>query len=108
MEERTYPKLWTISRLIMLILLIWTMLLAARSLTGSQGEIYAYIAGDSPVTIVRDQPVANAGLAMMMDRGLRVTLIEPEGGLPEGWIFIQHEDGSGWVRDHEVSLTPPE
>lgn len=108
MNEKTYPRLGTLSQLFVLVLLIWTMLLAARSLTGSQGEIFAYIGGDNPVTIVRDQPLANAGLALMIERGQRVTLIEPEGGLPEGWIFIQHEDGTGWVRDHEVSLTPPE
>ena len=107
MEEKKYPKLWTLTQWITLALLVWTLLLGARSLTGSQDEIHAYIGGDNPVTIVRDQPLANAGLAMMLDRGQRVTLIEPDGGLPEGWIFIQHEDGTGWVRNHEVSLSPP-
>jgi hypothetical protein len=108
MDEKTYPKLWTLAQITALALLICTLLLAARSLTGGQGEIHGYIAGDNPVVIVRDQPVANAGLAMMIDRGQRVTLTEPEDGLPDGWIYIQHEDGVGWVRDDEVSLSPPE
>lgn len=109
MKDRSFSTaLWTLARLGALALLIWTILLAAKSLTGGQGEIHAYIVGDTPVIIVRDQPVSNAGLAMMIDHGQQVTLVEPEGGLPPGWIYIQHEDGAGWVRDDEVSLTPPE
>jgi hypothetical protein len=77
-------------------------------LSGGQGEIHAYIVGDTPVVIVRDQPVSNAGLAMMIDRGQQVLLIEPEGDLPQGWIYIQHESGTGWVRDQDVSFSPPE
>lgn len=107
MTQEDYPKLWTLARVVTLVLLVWTLLTAAKSLTGGQGEIHAYIAGTNPVTIVRDQPVANAGLAMMIERGQVVTLVEPEGGLPEGWIYIQHDDSTGWVRDEEISLTPP-
>lgn len=108
MKENDFPALWTLARLVALAFIVWTLVLAAQSLTGGQGEIQAYIAGDTPVIIVRDQPVSNAGLALMIDRGQLVTLIEPEGGLPEGWIYLQYEDSTGWVRDENVSFTPPE
>jgi hypothetical protein len=108
MTQERLKRVWWLTGLVALGLLLVTVALYLRAEQIQGGGIQAYVAASQSAPFLRAQPESNGAVLMVVEPGSAVRLKDSATRNNQDWYFVDTGQVSGWLLASLVTLEPPE
>jgi SH3-like domain-containing protein len=113
-SKKLFSRLWILTGLVALVLLIVTVSLASRALvlprTISQADqtVTVYLTGGGRLFQLYEEPDRLARVRSVLEYGTAVDVVDSTEDRDQLWYYVEVEEKKGWIPAESVSLEPPE
>ena len=106
-DQKLKLAFWSGTVLIGLALLIGTLIMGISSDLEHRPRVEALLVGDQPMIVLHEEPVISSGIAGLLPRLSKVTIVsyDPQG--TPGWALVRSGAESGWVPLDRLAELPP-
>ena len=106
-DQRLKLAFWSSTVLIALVLLIGSLIVAVSSDLEHRPRVEALLVADQPMIVLHEEPVISSGIAGLLARLTKVTIVsyDPQG--TPGWALVRSGAESGWVPLDRLAELPP-
>ncbi len=108
MSKKLISRLWILTGLIALVLLVTTVSLTLRATSQTDQTVTAYLTGGGRLFQLYEEPNRLARVRSVLDYGAAVEVVDSAQERDQLWYYVQAEDKSGWIPAESVRLEPPE
>jgi hypothetical protein len=97
MQKKTYAILWKFTGLVAFWLLIATFILAYKANNLPDTGLYGALTSSNPTIYLRAEPSGNSKIVTILERGMRVYIIDAVADQSVRWMKIETGHFSGWI-----------
>ena len=107
MSKKLISRLWVLTGLVALVLLVATVSLASRATSQSDQAVTVYLTGGRLFQLY-EEPDRLSRVRSVLDYGTAVEVVDSTQDMEQQWYYVEVEDKEGWIPAESVSLEPPE
>jgi len=102
MQNKTVANLWIITGIVALGLLIATFILAYKASNLPDTGLYGTLSSSNPTIYLRAEPSGNSKIVTILERGMRVYVIDAVADQSVRWMKIESGHFSGWIPEANI------
>jgi len=107
-SKKLFSRLWILTGLVALVLLVATVSLASRAISQTDQTVTVYLTGSGRLFQLYEEPDRLARIRSVLDYGTAVDVVDSTEDGDQLWYYVEVEDKKGWIPAESVSLKPPE
>ena len=108
MSKKLLSRLWILTGLVALVLLVATVSLTSRAASQADQTVTVYLTGGGRLFQLYEEPDRLARVRSVLDYGTAVEVVDSTKDMDQQWYYVEVEDKSGWIPAEYISLEPPE
>ena len=106
MSQKTVSRLWYLTGMVFLILLIGTVSLAARSADLDDVGFDATLNRTGGPVVVREGPTGLDPIITILPQGSPVFVVDAIESQGRNWVLIRADEVEGWIPADEIRMPP--